>query len=105
MYSFQSLGTEENPIRVRVHDEEQANKVLHICDSLEQFVEIEVSPDQKEDNLGELFFILERELGNLPADLFLPNPPKPNNFCPCGSNKKFKKCCLNTASSPVELTK
>jgi uncharacterized protein YecA (UPF0149 family) len=26
--------------------------------------------------------------------IFIPANPKPNNFCPCGSGKKFKKCCM-----------
>ncbi len=26
-----------------------------------------------------------------------------NDICPCGSGKKYKKCCMETASIPVDF--
>ena len=28
-----------------------------------------------------------------------------NEPCPCGSGKKYKKCCINKISNPVDLWK
>ena len=62
---------------------------LNACDS-------DCAPlsDAKEDRLGDPDFPL-----NWPPERYTPTKPYPNvgrnDPCPCGSGKKFKKCCLH----------
>lgn len=81
------LGTEKNPALVRVRTEERQNEVAAIFEEKGWKYAIELEPDQPEDTAD-----LERLL----------NPPQPvtaekkvgrNEPCPCGSGKKYKKCC------------
>jgi SWIM/SEC-C metal-binding protein len=80
------LGSEKRPIIVRVHTEETARYVAETCAKHGWHHIIGFELDRPED-LSDL----ERML----------NPPKSatstkvgrNDPCPCGSGKKFKKCC------------
>jgi len=83
------LGTKKRPARGHVQTLERAEEILKICDERGWEIVIGVEPDIPED-ISEV----ERLL----------NPPKPkqvepkvgrNDPCPCGSGKKFKKCCMN----------
>jgi len=66
----------------------RAQAVLQMCDNRGRIAVIEIEPDKTED-ISEVQRLL--------------NPPKPkqadpkvgrNDPCPCGSGKKFKKCCM-----------
>ena len=80
------LGTEKRPIIVRVHTDEKARYVAETCAKNGWHYIIGFEPDKPEDISD-----LEKML----------NPPKPvitdkigrNDPCPCGSGKKYKKCC------------
>jgi len=80
------LGTKKRPIIVRVHTEEKAKYVADTCEKYGWTYIIGFEADKPEDISD-----LERML----------NPPKPitttkinrNSPCPCGSGKKYKKCC------------
>ena len=81
------LGTEKNPAVVNVQTEERFKEVASIFEEKGWKYTIGLEPDKPEDITD-----LERLL----------NPPKPkiaekkigrNEPCPCGSGKKFKKCC------------
>ena len=80
------LGTEKRPIIVRVHSEEKAKYVVDACAEHDWHDIIGLEPDEPEDISD-----LERML----------NPQEPvrsakinrNSPCPCGSGKKYKKCC------------
>ncbi|SJM94346.1 PBPRA1643 family SWIM/SEC-C metal-binding motif protein [Crenothrix polyspora] len=80
------LGTKEKPIIVRVHTDEKAQYVAETCVKNGWIYIIGFEPDKPEDISD-----LEKAL----------NPPKPaisakinrNDACPCGSGKKYKKCC------------
>jgi len=83
------LGSEKRPARGHVQTLERAEEIIRICDERGWQIVIGVEPGMPED-------ISEVEL--------LLNPPKPkqaepkvgrNDPCPCGSGKKFKKCCMN----------
>lgn len=85
------LGSEKRPIVVRVHSDEKARYVAETCEANGWHFIIGFEPDKPEDISD-----LEKML----------NPPKPlisqkvgrNEPCPCGSGKKYKKCCgLNGA--------
>ena len=79
------LGTKEKPAVVKVKTEQRALEILTLCDSRgwQVIIGIEASEDISD---------VEKLL----------NPPKPavsekvdrNAPCPCGSGKKYKKCCL-----------
>ncbi len=80
------LGTEKKPIIVRVQTEERAEYVTEICAERGWHFIIGFESDKPED-ISDLDKLL--------------NPPQPtqsekigrNDPCPCGSGKKYKKCC------------
>ena len=83
---MEKLGSEKKPISARVHSDEKARYVAETCAEHGWHYIIGFEPDNPEDISD-----LEKML----------NPPKPvtsqkvgrNNPCPCGSGKKYKKCC------------
>ncbi|CAN5516790.1 hypothetical protein BH23BAC1_BH23BAC1_47640 [soil metagenome] len=82
------LGSKEKPAIVKVQTQQRAEEVLALCNSKGWQVIVGIEPYENED-IGDV----ERLL----------NPPKPvtsvkndrNASCPCGSGKKYKKCCLH----------
>lgn len=81
------LGTEKKPAVVSVQTEARLEEVAALFEENGWKYTIELEPDKPED-----IFDLERLL----------NPPEPkiaekkvgrNEPCPCGSGKKYKKCC------------
>jgi SWIM/SEC-C metal-binding protein len=81
------LGTEKNPAVVRVQTERRMKEVASLFEEHGWKYIIGMEPDKPEDIAD-----LERLL----------TPPKPkvaeekvgrNDPCPCGSGKKYKKCC------------
>ncbi len=81
------LGTAKCPAIVRVQSSERAEKILSICNKHGWQVIVGIEPDKPEDISD-----VERLL----------HPPEPvrgqgkvgrNDPCPCGSGKKYKKCC------------
>jgi SWIM/SEC-C metal-binding protein len=80
------LGTKKKPIIVHVQTEERAGFVAETCEKRGWHFIIGLEPDKPEDISD-----MEKAL----------NPPVPiqsqkigrNDPCPCGSGKKFKKCC------------
>ena len=81
------LGTEKNPAVVNVKTEERMEEVSKLFENNGWKYTIELDPDKPEDVTD--------------LDLLL-NRPKPeeagtkvgrNEPCPCGSGKKYKKCC------------
>lgn len=82
------LGSKEKPAVVKVRTQERAQEILGICNNNGWQVIVGIESYENEDISD-----VERLL----------NPPKPvnsekvdrNSPCPCGSGKKYKKCCLN----------
>ena len=80
------LGTKKRPIIVHVHSEEKARYVAETCAKHGWHYIIGFETDKPED-ISDLEKMLK--------------PPKPitsekvgrNDPCPCGSGKKYKKCC------------
>jgi len=80
------LGTEKKPAVVRVQDEHRAEEIASIFNKNGWTFILGIEPDKPED-ISDLEKLL--------------NPPKPirsekvgrNDPCPCGSGKKYKKCC------------
>ena len=81
------LGTEKNPAQVSVATAKREAEIRAVCEERGWVCSITLEPDKPEDVND-----YERLL----------NPPRPvvsgsrtgrNEACPCGSGKKFKKCC------------
>ena len=80
------LGSKKRPIVVRVHTDKKARYVAETCAKHGWHYIIGFEPDKPED-ISDLEKLL--------------NPQKPaiskkvgrNDPCPCGSGKKYKKCC------------
>ena len=80
------LGTKKKPAIVHVQNEHRAQEIAELFDKNGWDFIMGIEPDKPEDISD-----LERLL----------NPPQPvksvkisrNAPCPCGSGKKYKKCC------------
>jgi SWIM/SEC-C metal-binding protein len=84
-----SIGTRKKPAIVRVQTEERAQRVLEFCQENDIAVMVGLEPDKAEDLSDIERVLLARE----PARA-LPKVGR-NDPCPCGSGKKFKKCCVD----------
>lgn len=90
------LGSEKRPVIVRVKTEERARAITAACSARGWQCIAGVEPDEPED-------ISDFE------KLMNPVPPARsekvgrNDPCPCGSGKKYKRCCADKAES-VEQT-
>lgn len=97
------LGTKSNPIRMRVSNENRMEEVVGICETNNWHFICGLEPGQPED-ISELEYMLNpkafggkrpkmKQTGNLPIVRDEPKIGR-NDPCPCGSGKKYKKCCL-----------
>jgi len=80
------LGSEKKPIIVRVHTDERARYVAETCAAHGWHYIIGFETDKPEDISD-----LERALN--PPQLLTSKKIGRNEPCPCGSGKKYKKCC------------
>ena len=87
------LGTSKRPAVVRVQTQARAEAIVSTCDRNGWQVIVGVEPDRDEDVSD-----VERLL----------HPPEPvraapttgrNDPCPCGSGRKYKKCCGANATA------
>jgi len=83
------LGTDKKPAVARVQTIERAEEILALCDEHGWQVIVGIEPDKTE-NVSDIDRLL--------------NPTTPTKFekkvnrndpCPCGSGKKYKKCCMD----------
>ncbi|MBI5243020.1 MAG: SEC-C domain-containing protein [Elusimicrobia bacterium] len=81
------LGSDKRPVRARVQSMERAQEIAKICESHGWKFVVGIEPYQVEDIAD-----LERLL-NPPAPTSAAPTPGRNEPCPCGSGKKYKKCC------------
>ena len=91
------IGTTKRLAVVRVQGAERARETLDDCNKHGVLVIVGVEPDKEEDLTD-----IARALGAPEPAL----PPRPkverigrNDPCPCGSGIKYKKCCLDRATS------
>jgi len=82
------LGTSKRPAIVRVRTEERGEEIVSICNQHGWQVIAGVEPDKPEDISD-----VERLLTS-PAPAESRFKAGRNDPCPCGSGKKFKKCCM-----------
>lgn len=81
------VGTKQRPAVVCVQTEERAMELLDLCNKHEIQVIIGVEPDKQED-ISDIKRILRP-----PVPVKAPPRIGRNDYCPCGSGKKYKKCC------------
>jgi SWIM/SEC-C metal-binding protein len=81
------LGTEKQPARLSVKTERRKKDLESVFEQNGWACEIEVDPDAPENTMD-----LER-LQNPVATIKVEQKAGRNDPCPCGSGKKFKKCC------------
>jgi len=86
--SMAKLGSKKRPIVGHVRTSERAEEVMSVCIDRGWQAVIGIEPDMPED------------LSQLNRLLYPPEPKKAgpsvgrNDPCPCGSGKKYKKCCM-----------
>jgi SWIM/SEC-C metal-binding protein len=85
------LGTDKRPAVVRVRSTEEAEEIVGLAEERGWKVIVGVEPDQLED-LSDLHKLMRAEV-KPEAKPRLPPKINPNDYCPCGSGKRFKKCC------------
>jgi len=81
------LGTEKKPAVVNVQTEERLKEVTSIFEENGWRYTIELEPDKPED-IADLEILLNPIKPNIAEKKVGRNEP-----CPCGSGKKYKKCC------------
>jgi SWIM/SEC-C metal-binding protein len=83
------LGSDKRPAVARVQTMESAEEIIALCNQRGWKVTVGIEPDKPEDISD-----IERLL-NPPT--IIRDKPKVgrNDYCPCGSGIKYKKCCLS----------
>jgi len=81
------LGTEKSPAAVTVRTQERRDEVAAIFNKAGWKYTIAIEPDKPED-VGDL-----ETLQNWPKPREADKKVGRNDPCPCGSGKKFKRCC------------
>ncbi len=85
------LGTKKHPAVVHVQTEARAAEIMGVCNSNGWQVIVGIEPDEPEDISD-----VERLSGKptrAVASVERVRPVSGNDYCPCGSGLKFKKCC------------
>ena len=82
------LGSEKNPLQFSVHSKAHALALISLCEKRGWKALVRVAPDAPEDT-ADLDRV--RDAPILPARVA--EKIGRNDSCPCGSGKKFKKCC------------
>lgn len=82
------LGSDKKPAIARVRTMERAEEITSLCNERGWEVIVGIEPDKPEDISD-----VERLLN--PPTITRENPKiGRNDYCPCGSGLKFKRCCL-----------
>ncbi len=86
------LGTKKRPAIVHVQTEARAGEIMEICESHGWQVIVGIEPDKPED-ISDIQKLVNRP-GSLSSPTERVRPVSGNDYCPCGSGLKFKKCCM-----------
>jgi len=81
------LGTEKNPAIVRVQTKKRMKEVASVFEKNGWKYTIGLEPEKPED-IADLELLL-----NPPQTIVAEKKVGRNEPCPCGSGKKYKKCC------------
>lgn len=90
-----SIGSRKNPAIVRVQTVQRAEQLIAWCKNNDIHAIVGLEPDKTE-NITDIDRALQ---ARQPVD----RSPKiaRNDPCPCGSGKKFKKCCVDASAKTV----
>lgn len=80
-------GSEENPLVLRVRNTVREHEIRAVLIANHLFADIHIDSEATED-ITPLDVVL-----NKPAPQVVEKTPQRNDPCPCGSHKKYKKCC------------
>jgi len=86
------LGTHKRPAVVRVKSEKKARQIVDLARERGWQVIVGVEPDNFED-ISDLDKLMRAQEVIPEAKPRLPPKISGNDYCPCRSGKKFKKCC------------
>ena len=86
------LGTKKRPAVVHVATEAHAGEIMQLCHVHGWQVIVGIQPDKPED-ISDIRKLISRS-GTLSAHTESVRPVSGNDYCPCGSGLKFKKCCM-----------
>jgi SWIM/SEC-C metal-binding protein len=86
------LGTKKRPAIVHVETEARAGEIVELCDSRGWQVIVGIEPDKPED-ISDVQKLMHRSVPS-PRPAERVRPISGNDYCPCGSGLKFKKCCM-----------
>ena len=95
------IGAKKNPAVVHVQTGERAHEVLDYCTEHGIQVLVGLEPDKDED-LTDIALALGAPVpapAPAPAERRSAEKVSRNDPCPCGSGRKYKKCCLDRAAS------
>ena len=81
------IGTEQNPAIVRVRTAERAEEIFALCQEHAVRVIVGIEPDKRED-ISDIERTLQR-----PVPRAVNAKVDRNDPCPCGSVKRYKRCC------------
>ena len=81
------LGTEKNPAIVNVKTKKRVKELESVFEKNDWKYSIELDSDKPED-INDLEMLL-----NPPKTVIAEKKVGRNDPCPCGSGKKYKKCC------------
>ena len=81
------VGTEKNPARVNVQTKTRAAELKSIFEKNGWKYTIALDPENQED-INDLEILLNPQKTKIAKEKAGRNDP-----CPCGSGKKYKKCC------------
>ena len=96
------LGTEKKPICFHTQTEKRMNKIADICQKNGWHFIGKLEPDEPED-IREVEYMLNpsafkevprMRLSRHTTVVNEESKPSRNAPCPCGSGKKYKKCCM-----------
>ena len=93
------IGTKKNPAVVRVQTEEREYEVLDYCTERGIQVLVGLEPDKDEDLTDIALALGAPAPAPAPAERRSAEKVSRNDPCPCGSGRKYKKCCLDRTAS------
>lgn len=85
------LGTKQKPAVVRVQTQERASEILKKCNENGWQVIVGIETDNEEDisDVNKLLGLTDENT----KTVYNVEKVGRNDPCPCGSGKKYKKCC------------
>ena len=84
------LGSKKNPAVVRVRSQSRAKEILALCDDQGWQVVVGIEPEEPED-ISDVTKLIRKKAPKQSSS-FTPRYSR-NDYCPCGSGKKYKNCC------------